>query len=89
MQSINNPASMIIMDEAARLKQAMVEEQGSTPGDSVELDERESEYVMCGSSIYKFIPPSPYHISQFELNTYLQTAHSIVLLQVHFKIKLM
>ncbi|XP_034245363.1 cilia- and flagella-associated protein 43 isoform X2 [Thrips palmi] len=81
MQLMSNPASIIISDETTRLKQALVEEQGSTPGDSVEQEERESEFVMCGSSIYNFIQPSPYHISQFELNTYLQTAHSIVLLQ--------
>lgn len=85
MQLITNPAAMTILDETTRLKQALVEEQGSTPGDSAEQDERESEYVLCGSSIYNFIQPSPYHISQFELNTYLQTAHSIVLLQVKGK----
>ncbi|KAE8749512.1 hypothetical protein FOCC_FOCC003778 [Frankliniella occidentalis] len=80
MQMLAAPSAITLMDEAARLQQALAEEQESGAGDSAEHD-GESQYVMCGSSIYRYIEPSAYHISQFELNTYIQTAHSIVLLQ--------
>lgn len=85
MQLMPTPGSNTIYDETLRLKQALVEEQGPSPIDSLETEEGESKYVMCGSSIYHYIEPSPYHVSQFELNTYLQTAHSIILLQVKLK----
>ncbi|KAJ1521273.1 hypothetical protein ONE63_002954 [Megalurothrips usitatus] len=80
MQAVSRPASITLLDETTRIKRAM-EEPGSTPGESLEQEDGESQFVMYGSSIYHFIEPSPYHISQFELNTYLQTAHSIILLQ--------
>ncbi|KAK3911323.1 Cilia- and flagella-associated protein 43 [Frankliniella fusca] len=80
MHMMAAPSAMTLMDETARLQQALDDEQASGTEDSMEHD-RESQYVMCGSSIYRYMEPSPYHIPQFELNTYLQTAHSIVLLQ--------
>lgn len=82
MQLVSAPASLSILDENMRIKQALKEEHESSHGESLNQEDKESPYVMSGSTIYRYIEPSPLHISQFELNTYLQTAHSIVLLQV-------